>query len=206
MYYPDARVLVFAKAPVPGEVKTRLIPSLGEQGAAELHARLTLRTLDMVMQANVAPVELWCSPDNQHPFFRALTMPQQIQSGQNLGARMAHAVSSALVRSRFVILVGTDCPAMSGDYLRDAAARLAQGADAVIGPAEDGGYVLIGLSRDDARLFENVPWGTAGVVQATRDRLEESGFHWHELPCLWDVDRAEDVNRMSCWLQNETGT
>jgi len=194
----DVRILVFAKAPVPGEVKTRLVPALGARAAAELHARLARRTIDMAVAAQVAPVEIWCSPDDAHPFFRALELPRRIQRGRDLGERMANALREALGECRFAILIGTDCPPMTGDYLREAAARLASGDDAVLGPAEDGGYVLIGLRRPKARLFESMPWGTAQVLAATRARLAELGLRWHELPPLWDVDRAEDLARLPC--------
>lgn len=195
--YPDARILVFAKAPVPGEVKTRLIPALGAQAAAALHVRLVRQTIETAVAARVAPVEIWCSPDDQHPLFRALALPRHVQRGRDLGERMAHAMDTALADSRFAILIGTDCPVLTGDYLRRAAERLAQGEDAVLGPAEDGGYVLIGLRRHDPRVFEGIAWSTAQVLPATRARLAEHGFRWHELPCLWDVDRAEDLERMS---------
>jgi len=194
--YPEARLLVFAKAPVPGEVKTRLIPALGAQGAAALQARLTRRAVETALAANVAPVELWCSPDDRHPFFHELPVARRVQRGTDLGERMADALCTALAQSRFAILIGTDCPTLTDDYLRDAAECLALGEDAVLGPAEDGGYVLIGLRRCEARLFEGIAWGTAEVLAATRARLAECGFHWHELPTLWDVDRVDDLARL----------
>ncbi len=196
MQFPDGRILVLSKAPVPGAVKTRLIPTLGAEAAADLHARLALRTIEMAVAANVAPVEVWCSPDRSHPFFRALALPLEVQRGKDLGERMADAMASALSRSRFAILIGTDIPAMTGEYLREAATQLAQRRDAVVGPAEDGGYVLVGLRQSDPRIFQDVPWGTAQVLESTRARLEEHGYDWHELPCLWDVDRVEDLQRM----------
>ncbi|MCC6611014.1 MAG: TIGR04282 family arsenosugar biosynthesis glycosyltransferase [Burkholderiales bacterium] len=193
--HPDARILVFAKAPVSGEVKTRLVPALGARAAADLHARLVQRTLDTAVTARVAPVELWCSPDDTHPFFRTLLLPRRIQRGRDLGQRMAHALQATLGNSRFAILIGTDCPALAADHLREAAGQLARGIDAVLGPAEDGGYVLIGLRRADPRLFEGVAWGTAQVLDATRARLAARGYRWHELPVLWDLDRPEDLQR-----------
>ncbi len=196
MGYPEARLLVFAKAPVPGEVKTRLIPALGAQGAAALHARLTRHTVVMALAANIAPVELWCSPDDQHPFFRELPVPRRIQCGTDLGERMGNALCTVLTQAHCAILIGTDCPALTGNYLREAVERLAQGEDAVLGPAEDGGYVLIGLRRCDARLFEGIAWGTAGVLAATRARLAKCGFRWHELSTLWDVDRIKDLVKL----------
>lgn len=200
MKFPDARILVFAKAPVTGGVKTRLIPALGAEAAADLHARLTLRTLEMAVAAGVAPVEVWCSPDRDHPFFRDLALPMEVQRGEDLGERMANAMASALARSRFAILIGTDIPALTADYLSEAANRLALGCDAVVGPAEDGGYVLVGLRRSEPRIFHGIPWGSERVLEATRARFAELGQQWHELPWLWDVDRVEDLERAQALL------
>jgi glycosyltransferase A (GT-A) superfamily protein (DUF2064 family) len=94
-------------------------------------------------------------------------------------------------------LVGSDCPVLTAEYLRDAAAALAGGNDAVFGPAEDGGYLLIGLARKpSAQLFEGIAWGTATVMQETRKRLARFDWRWHELTTLWDVDRPEDLLRL----------
>lgn len=201
--FPGASLMIFAKAPVAGAAKTRLAPVLGEQGAAELQARLTQRILHTAVSANLAPVELWCSPDCGHPFFQAVTaaVGRRVQHGQDLGERMANAFDVALGTHPYAVLVGTDCPAMTADYLAQAFALLDGGADAVVGPAEDGGYILIGLRRTDKRLFDGVPWGTAQVLQITRERLKECAYDWRELPCLWDVDRAEDLQRMAALFQ-----
>lgn len=198
MRFPDASLMIFAKAPVAGAAKTRLSPALGEQGAADLHARLTGRILHTAVTANLAPVEIWCSPDCSHPFFQAITakVGRQVQYGHDLGDRMANAFDSALGRHPYAVLVGTDCPAMTPDYLARAFALLDDGADAVLGPAEDGGYLLIGLRRKDKRLFEGLTWGTDSVLDETRQRLRALGWRWQELETLWDVDRPEDVARL----------
>lgn len=198
MRFPAASLMIFAKAPVAGAAKTRLAPVLGEQGAADLHARLTGRILHTAVAANLAPVEIWCSPDCSHPFFQAITaaVGRQVQYGHDLGDRMANAFDSALGRHPYAVLVGTDCPAMTPDYLARAFALLDDGADAVLGPAEDGGYLLIGLRRMDKRLFEGMSWGTDRVLDETRQRLRELGWRWQELETLWDVDRPEDVARL----------
>ncbi len=197
----SCRILVFAKAPVAGQVKTRLFPALGEQGAAELHRQLVRRTLRTAVASAVGPVELWCAPDTQHVFFLACAkefgLSLHAQCEGDLGARMGHALASALADGSPALLIGSDCPALSDEYLRVAAAACAEGNHAVFGPAEDGGYALIGLARPpSARLFEDMAWGSASVMQETRRRLLQVGWRWIELATLWDVDRPEDLSRL----------
>lgn len=193
------RVAVFAKAPRTGLVKTRLIPVLGEAGATRLHAALVERTLATALAAGVGPVELWCSPDAGDPFFQSqaqrLGAGLAVQPEGDLGARMAAAFDAAFGENHAMLLIGCDCPAFEADHLRAAAAALAAN-DAVFVPAEDGGYVLVGLARAVPSLFEGIPWGTGEVMARTRDRLREAGARWAELPALWDVDRPEDVERL----------
>jgi rSAM/selenodomain-associated transferase 1 len=193
--------MVFARAPTPGEAKTRLIPAIGKAGAAALHRRLVVHCLRGAADARIGPVELWCAPDTNDPFFRecerSLGVSLHAQGGGDLGARMQRAFESALARSRHAILVGSDIPALSVQYLRDADQALAQGDDVVIGPAEDGGYVLVGLSRCDPELFRGIPWGGPEALAATRRRIAALGRRVIELPALWDVDRPEDLERLS---------
>jgi len=194
------RVIVFARAPEPGKVKTRLIPALGEAGAAALHRRLVMHCLRAATDAQLGPVELWCAPDAGDPFFREcerrIGVSLHPQGDGDLGARMQHAFESALARAGRAILVGCDIPALSAQYLRDAERALAGSDDVVIGPAEDGGYVLIGLSRCDAELFREIPWGGSKVLPETRRRIAALGRRLSELPALWDVDRPEDLERL----------
>jgi len=192
--------MVFARASVPGEVKTRLIPALGEAGAAALHRRLVSHCLRAARDSRLGPVELWCAPGVDDVFFREcerrLGVSLRSQQGGDLGERMQGAFESALARSRRAILVGSDVPALSPRYLRDADRALAEGEDAVVGPAEDGGYVLIGLSRADAELFRGIPWGGPEVLAETRRRVAALAWRLRELPALWDVDRPEDLARL----------
>jgi len=109
---------------------------------------------------------------------------------------MAQALSKTLKITSKVLLVGTDCPSLTADDLREAADVLQRGIDAVIGPAEDGGYVLIGLRQYNPDLFTCISWGTGFVLDQTRDRLRRLGWKWHELSKHWDVDRPQDVERM----------
>lgn len=200
----DARVAVFARAPVPGEVKTRLVPALGGEGAAALHRALVTRALETAIAADLGPVELWCAPDARDPFFRSCAerFPVNLiaQHEGDLGERMRLAFETMLGTSARALLIGSDIPAMTADYLRAADAALAEGCDAVIGPAEDGGYVLIGLCRSDRGvapgLFEGIAWGGPAVLSQTRSTIERLGWRHRELPALWDVDRPEDLSRL----------
>lgn len=200
-----ARILIFAKAPRPGCVKTRLIPLLGAAGAATLHARLVERTLAAARAADVGTVELWCAPDTAHPFFdtcrerHGVTLMQQ--SAGDLGARMVDACQRTLAQTGRVILAGSDCPVLAASHFRAADRALRGGDDAVFCPVQDGGYVLIGLTRCDPGLFAGVAWSTASVMQSTRDRLKQLGWRWHELETLWDVDRPEDCERLGSDLR-----
>ncbi|MEO6696755.1 MAG: TIGR04282 family arsenosugar biosynthesis glycosyltransferase [Gammaproteobacteria bacterium] len=195
----DACIMVFAKTPVAGTVKTRLIPALGAQGAATLHATLTRHSIATAVEARLCPVELWCSPDANHPFFArcrkdyGVTLRQQ--QGDDLGGRMSKAFDTVLQQCSYAVIIGTDCPTLTIQDLRTALTALHEGFDAVIGPAEDGGYVLIGLRRSDPSLFEDIAWGGGEVLAVTRERLKRLQWRWHELAPHWDVDRPEDLER-----------
>jgi hypothetical protein len=192
------QVAVFARAPVPGEVKTRLAPLLGPREAAELHATLVRQALRTARTAGVGPVSLWCTPDPAHPFFAACAAEHGValhaQRGGDLGERMARAFDE-LLASGPALLVGSDCPSLSARDLCAAAVSLAT-RDAVVQPAEDGGYVLVGLSRPVAGVFEGLRWGEASVMRDTRERLRGAGATWREMPVRWDVDRPDDYRRL----------
>jgi rSAM/selenodomain-associated transferase 1 len=192
------RVAVFAKAPVAGDVKTRLVPLLGAEGAAKLHAALVRRALATAVEARMGEVELWCAPDESHPFFARCAAEfgatLRRQEGEDLGARMAHAFERAFDSGRSLVLIGSDCPALQPADLRAAAAALADH-DAALAPAEDGGYVLVALARA-VPIFERVAWGGPRVMAQTPAHLEAAGVRWKALPTLWDVDRPEDYARL----------
>jgi rSAM/selenodomain-associated transferase 1 len=194
------RLLVFAKAPIPGQVKTRLIPSMGATSAASLHEKLVFHSLKTVTNSGLGPVELWCTPSEEHPFFKLCAEKFQLelhkQTDGEIGKRMAYAFDHTLRKVPSALLIGTDCPSLTQDDLKEAAEVLAQGMDAVIGPAEDGGYVLLGLHRFTPKLFAGISWGTDLVFKETRERLRVWRWRWHELKERWDVDRPEDLKRL----------
>jgi uncharacterized protein len=193
------RIAVFAKAPVAGRVKTRLAPLLGEEEAARLHAQLVRRALRTAVDAGLGEVELWCAPDESHAFFgecrERFGAPLHRQVGGDLGERMRHALDAGTGRGERVLLIGSDCPAITPDHLVQAAAAL-PAHDAVFTPAEDGGYVLVGLARAVPCVFEDVAWGGDAVMATTRERLAAAGARWWEMPPLWDVDRPDDYHRL----------
>lgn len=194
-------VAVFARAPVAGATKTRLIPSIGAAAAARLHRQFILQTLETATAAKVGPVTLWCAPDTSHGFFKALRLKGiacREQCEGDLGARMRHALNA---NPGPTLLVGTDCPCLTPEHLRSAAAILRDGCDAVFLPAEDGGYALIGLNAPASPLlFDTVPWGTAEVMATTRMRLAMLGYSWQEPDVVWDVDTYEDFVRWKASL------
>jgi rSAM/selenodomain-associated transferase 1 len=196
----DAAILVFARAPVPGAAKTRLIPRLGAWRAARLQARLTARALKTALAAHCGRVELHASPRRTHDFFvycgKRFKVDVKAQAGKDLGERMHHSVARALRRHKAVIVIGTDCPALTARDLCRAARLLSGGCEAVLAPAEDGGYALIGLTKVSPRLFSGVAWGTSVVYAETAARLASAGYRWRRLRTVWDVDRPEDLDRL----------
>lgn len=202
MQFDNSRILIFAKAPVPGQVKTRLIAELGAAGAADLHAELLEDTVKRCSRAQLAPVLLYCAPNTLHPVFIALSeryrIPLLPQVEGDLGQRMGSAVQQVLSDAAHVLLVGTDAPPLQPVEMRQALQAMEQ-SDAVMIPAEDGGYVLLGLKRYVADLFDDMPWGTSRVADITRSRAVAAGLDLCELPALWDVDRVEDLVRYAAW-------
>jgi rSAM/selenodomain-associated transferase 1 len=155
--------------------------------------------LATAVQARLGAVELWCAPDETHPFFERCATQFAVglrrQAGDDLGSRMRGAFEASLAQGSPLVLIGSDCPALDAAALRSAAEAL-RTHDAVIAPAEDGGYVLVGLSRPVPMLFEGVQWGESAVMGQTRARLAQSSIKWKEMPTLWDVDRPEDYARL----------
>jgi rSAM/selenodomain-associated transferase 1 len=190
-------IAVLAKAPVAGFAKTRLIPVLGAPRAARLQARLTERAVDTACAAGVGPVTIWATPDETHAAFQALRVRDGVALGRqppgDLGARMLAALAAV---GGPALVIGTDCPALMPTHLRAAAETLRGGSDAVVFPAEDGGYVLIGMRKAVPALFAGMSWSTPEVMAETRRRLRANQLRWEEPVTLWDVDVPEDLPRL----------
>lgn len=199
MKYDDTVILLFAKAPVEGKVNTRLIPDIGVREATRLQEEFINQRLQMLEQADLCHVVLMCSPDKDDNFFLKCQQQYNIdlsqQSGSDLGARMFNGVHAALELYKFCIVIGTDAPALDVEEITKAIDTLHAGKKVVIVPAEDGGYVLIGMRYVYNCLFEVMPWGSSEVLPLTRDRLLTNRISFEELSPCWDVDRIEDYQR-----------
>ncbi|SDR98127.1 hypothetical protein SAMN05216421_0682 [Halopseudomonas xinjiangensis] len=187
-------LLIFAKAPVAGTVKTRLMPALGPDGARDLYIELFELTL---RQTAGWPGEryLYCAPDDLHPFFidaaQRHRLHRRTQRDGDLGARMLGAMEG---HPAGALLIGTDCPDLGLDHLQQAAEALADHDVAVL-PSEDGGYVLIGQSRPHSAPFSAMTWSHAEVMNDTRQRIGDAGLSLWVGPTLWDIDEPEDLER-----------
>ncbi|SFG07226.1 TIGR04282 family arsenosugar biosynthesis glycosyltransferase [Neptunomonas qingdaonensis] len=210
-------LIIFAKAPVAGVAKTRLIPALGAEGAAKLHALLLEHTIRRAVASACFPIYLFTPENNAHPFIDHLLISypliHRVQKGVDLGERMQNALLSVLRENQSgALLIGSDCPAIDADILQRCCLSL-ESHDAVFIPAEDGGYTLVGLPFYDSTLsvgasvedsagvsfsdiFDNIEWGSDRVMQQTRSQLKALSFRWHEPFTLWDVDRPEDLVRL----------
>lgn len=195
---------VMARAPVAGEAKTRLIPLLGAEGAADVQRELTRRALALACAAAPGAATLFTAGGEEHPFWAecgaAFDIAVEPQRGADLGERMLHALSALLRRHTRALLIGTDCPVLRPEDLVQAATMLGA-ARMVFTPAEDGGYVLVGAREVHASAFQGIAWGEAGVMRDTRAALAAAGWRagldWRELPTSWDLDRPEDFQRAS---------
>ena len=203
MLYPQSRLMVFCKAPEAGRVKTRLSKPFDERGvdgkkiAASIHEYLAIHTLQKITETSIAPVQLWCSPDKSHPFFQkcenefAVELKNQGQG--DLGERMSHAFDDVLTTHDSAVVIGTDCPMLDSPIIEQAFIQLQENKCSVIVPAEDGGYVLLGLSSHQPDIFQGITWGSPQVLDETLKRLSGD---IQKLPELWDVDRPEDLQRL----------
>ena len=185
-------LIVFAKAPVPGFAKTRLARTIGFEAAASLAGRMLTHTLASAIASSIGPVELCCAPDVTHEQFQLAGVSLSAQGDGNLGERMARSFARGLENYRRVVLIGTDAPMLDASVLRAAAAAL-KSHDAVIAPAHDGGYVLVGLSQPAPGIFQEIEWSSSRVMAQTRMRIASMKLSLYELPALHDIDEPEDL-------------
>ena len=191
-------LIVFAKAPVAGQAKTRLIPALGAEGAANLAEKLLLHTLQQAGELSVGHLELCVSPDAQHPAFERAQSAAPgrwhltLQGDGDLGERMHRAMTRGLTLHSQVLLMGTDAPGLTTVVLQMAQQALTQH-DAVFVPAFDGGYALVGLTRPTPALFLDMTWSTSQVMAQTRERARQAGLQWAELAPVADIDVPDDL-------------
>jgi len=191
-------LLIFARLPKAGANKTRLIPAIGAENATLVYRQLVERTLS---QARQLASERGCqatvcytggsASEVQNAFGDDLVYREQLES--SLGDRLQHATKSAFdAGAKRVIVIGTDCPSLTSSDLRSAFEQL-EAHDVVIGPAQDGGYYLIGLNCECASLFSDIDWSTSRVLEQTLHKTRELSLRVHQLRMLPDVDYAEDL-------------
>jgi rSAM/selenodomain-associated transferase 1 len=188
-------VVVFAKTPTPGEVKTRLTPVLHAREAADLARALLLDTVRAGEKAGLETVVAFTPSTGRRPLERLMGRQRRLvaQGGGDLGTRLARVMAQlAGERPRPVIVLGTDCPAVTPARLSEAWAELAR-RDVVLGPALDGGFYLIGLRRSRPELLEGVPWSTAETMAAVEARARDAGLTVGRLAAERDLDTPEDL-------------
>ena len=189
------RIVIFAKAPVPGNVKTRLIPVLGEVGAAQLAQRMLADTVAHALAAGLATPELCATPHPDDPSW-AGHLPAGVrlsdQGTGDLGQRLAAAAKRVIDGGERILLIGTDCPELDSERLSAAAAQLDHH-DAVLHPARDGGYVLLGLSRTAPSIFDGIAWSTDTVAVTTIARIRALDWSLLVGDTLVDIDEPADL-------------
>jgi rSAM/selenodomain-associated transferase 1 len=209
------RLIVFARLPVLGRVKTRLAVTLGESRALQVYRRLLATTIALAEASGAERMELRVANDGMAANCNepALSTVAGIdtadallvtlaargwivapQNGANLGERMRDALERSLEVGERPVLVGSDCPTLRPTDLVAAFTALDR-VDAVFSPTEDGGYALVGVARPLPTLFESIPWGTAQVAALTRVRAAQAGARVEWLRPVWDVDVEADLRR-----------
>jgi hypothetical protein len=192
-------VIVFFKAPVPGLVKTRLIPRFGALRATRLYQAMAGDLLDRLATLTRAELEIRFAPAREEALVRDWLggrYPLVPQRGRDLGARMAAAFGAAFrARRTRCVIVGSDVPGLSARLVATALDRLER-EDVVVGPSHDGGYYLVGLREPHRELFTEMPWSTERVLAETVRRAVMGGLKVHLLPALGDIDVPADVARL----------
>lgn len=193
------RIVIFAKAPLPGYAKTRLIPELGQEGAAKLAARFLQHTVQEALASDLGEVELCVTPDMQHPDWKTLGLPNSIgwseQGEGDLGDRLSRVARRVIDSGKAVLLLGTDCPALDSQTLKNAASALESSPITMV-PVADGGYALLGLNDYHSTLFSDIPWSTSDVAKLTKQRALSLGWSFAEQQTLNDIDEPADLR----WL------
>lgn len=205
MLKSDAALIIFAKTPLFGQVKTRLAAVTGKIMARRLAQTFITNTLvkasSVVMRQYFSEIELWFTPTSRHPVFlhaktsRLIHFKQQV--GADLGLRMHYAVCQALKQHKFAVVIGTDCPLLDNNYIIQSLKTLAKGNDVVFGPAIDGGYVLIATRVANAQLFRNIRWGGCKVLSKSLENCRRQGYRTKCLAPLVDIDRVQDILALS---------
>lgn len=193
------KILLFAKAPEAGKVKTRLQPQLSPARAARLYQLLLDKVVTNITTADM-PIALWRAGDLDHPCWEKYAKNPLItlheQNDGDLGQRMKYAAIEGLNDFDKVVLIGADCIDIDKQYLESAVYKLDSN-DAAIGPATDGGYVLLALKSVDDEIFSDIAWGSDKVLSQTLAKMDGLNWSYELLPALNDIDRPEDLANLS---------
>ena len=201
--YSNIDILLFARLPVLGKVKTRLRDALPETKILALYEAMFKRVASLLDESKLAQVQLWLDTDSASANEFVLDLSESFkmneQVGRDLGEKMNFAINESLAskNSKCALLIGSDCPAITYDYLNKALRLLSGGTELVLGPAEDGGYVLIGVNKSYPELFQGIKWGGDEVLEKTIQKAKNIGVDYVCLESLWDVDRPDDLGRLS---------
>jgi len=201
-------IQIFFKAPIAGKVKTRLIPNIGVEASVEVHKRLCDGVIDTVMtfaetarqkNSDIAlQVEFWTDLDINHPYIQGKAAQYGVsvyqQHGKDLGQKMCFSMAQGLCSADQVLVVGGDCFSLTEDYLQSAFDTLSS-KDTVFGPADDGGYILIGATSMSMGLLDNIRWGESTVLAASMDRVKSFDKSVGLLDMRWDIDTWGDIQR-----------
>ena len=191
----DAGLVVFLRLPDKGKVKTRLAATLGEVAALEIYKKLVSITLDIAIRSEI-PTYLFYADGLPPASTRDARFSYHIQANGDLGSRMADALSFVLSLHQKALIIGSDCPGLTPEIL-DAGCRSLDETDIVLGPADDGGYYLLGCIELHPALFANIKWSTPSVLDQTIEKIKEANLSYCLLEKLHDIDTAEDWNRFS---------
>ena len=206
---PACAIVVMAKEPEPGKVKTRLCPPLSPGQAADLYEAFFLDTVSLVSGIEHTDVFVAYDPDTARDYFSRIVSPavKCIPQGRgDLGDRLSRISHQVFLRGyRKVIILASDTPHLPQDGIRSAIARLDE-IDVVLGPCDDGGYYLIGLRFRAPTLFAGIPWSTSQVLDRTIQRAQEAGMTWELLLPGYDIDTWEDAERLSKDLEGNAAS
>lgn len=203
----STRIAIIAKAPIAGFAKTRLIPALGDLGAARLAERMLHHTVASALTAGLGPVELCATPAPDEPVWSRMQLSRDLvwthQGEGDLGIRMARAAERTLSRGERVMLIGTDCPALGAAELQ-VASRALDTHDAYLQPTVDGGYALLALRAFHPLVFHNIAWSTDTVAFETLRRIAQLGWSVESSAPVHDIDAPADLRWLPMdWPENQ---
>lgn len=199
------QLIVFARSPIAGQCKTRLIPLLNPQGASDFYKKLLVHCFHQLQNLHGIDISLYVYPDTDNYYIKNLAEKNSItlveQQGNNLGERMFNAIHDSLQHYNKTVLIGTDCPLLDASYIETAFTEIRPN-KLVLGPATDGGYVLIGAGRIEPCFFENINWSTKHVLEQSIANIVEANFEYCLLDVLWDIDTPDDFINYKQTLQS----